>query len=167
MTRVCLGVGCERKPKVLVLGFARKPLLLFCHRWGIRPQKSQSIDIDVLYVIIPLSRLRLLESLLHFVESLQGEQACSEAIILPDTFWGEADALAVFVHTLLVLPLTVIRGGQIFAHGTISRIGLNQLLKRRCRFLQLPGYILIVIGNDPQFFPFAGMFLQLSNALVK
>jgi hypothetical protein len=54
MTGVCLGVGCERKPKVLDVGPACKPLLLFRHRRRVRSEKSQSVESVVQYEIIQL-----------------------------------------------------------------------------------------------------------------
>ena len=43
MTAIRLGVGCKRQSKVLIFGLARKPLLLFRHRRGVRPEKGKSI----------------------------------------------------------------------------------------------------------------------------
>ena len=49
MTAIRLGVGCERKSKVLIFGLARKPLLLFRHRRGVRPEKGKSVESIVEY----------------------------------------------------------------------------------------------------------------------
>ena len=73
MTGIGLGVRCESQSKVLILGLACKPLLLFRHRRGVRPEEGQSIESIVEYVIIQLSRLRVVEDLSRFVETLQGE----------------------------------------------------------------------------------------------
>ena len=81
MTAIRLGVGCERQSKVLVLGLARKPLLLFRHRRGVRPEKGKSIESIVEYEIIQFSRLRLVDDLPRFVEALQGKSVVGEICV--------------------------------------------------------------------------------------
>jgi len=71
MTAIRLGVGCERKPIILILGLTRQPLLLFRHRSGVRPDKGKSVESIVEYEIIQFSRLRLADDLPRFVEALQ------------------------------------------------------------------------------------------------
>ena len=78
MTGIRLGVGCERQSKVLVIGLARKPLLLFRHRRGVRPEKGKSVESIVEYEIIQFSRLRLVDDLPRFVEALQGKGVVGE-----------------------------------------------------------------------------------------
>ena len=58
------------------IGLARKPLLLFRHRRGVRPEKGKSIESIVEYRIIQFSRLRLADDLPRLVEPLQGK-GCS------------------------------------------------------------------------------------------
>ena len=42
MSAIRLGIGCERKTLILVVGIARKPLLLFRHRRRVHPEKVQA-----------------------------------------------------------------------------------------------------------------------------
>ena len=93
MTSVCFGVGCERKPKVLIVRLARKPQLLFRHRSGVRPEKSQSIESNVENEIIQFSRLRLLDDLSRFIEALQGERRVGEILVCCLFIRCEAKAL--------------------------------------------------------------------------
>jgi len=69
MTSIRLGVGCERQSKVF-FGLARKPLLLFRHCGGVRPEKGESIESIVECEIIQFSRLRLVNALSRLVETL-------------------------------------------------------------------------------------------------
>src|SRR5450759_2472021 len=94
MTDIRLGVGCERKPPVLVIGLARKPLLLFRHRRGVRPEKRKSVESVVEYRTIHFSRLYLVDDLPCLVEALQGEQAVAKVCVRA-TIRGEAKALAI------------------------------------------------------------------------
>ena len=64
---------------IVLFGFARKPLLLFRHRRGVRAEKGQSVESIAEYVIIHFSRLRFVDDLPRFVEALQGEQAVAKA----------------------------------------------------------------------------------------
>ena len=80
MTRIRLGVGCERQSTVL-FGLARKPLLLFRHRGGVRPEKGKSIESIVESEIIHFSRLRFVNDLPRFVETLQGKGGVGEIVI--------------------------------------------------------------------------------------
>ena len=73
MTGIRLGVGCERQVHILVIGLARKPLLLFRHRRRVRPEKGKSVESIVEHVIIHFSRLRLMDDLPRFVKALQGK----------------------------------------------------------------------------------------------
>src|SRR2546427_2832221 len=160
MTRVCLGVGCEREPIVL-FRLARKPLLLFRHGRGIRPEKSQSIESIVEYVNIQFSRLRLLDYLPHFIEALQGKHGVDKVYVWGRIIWGEAEALAIRLASLLILPLPAVHVAQIEMCSVLSRVVRNLLLKRLRRFIQFPGYIRIVVGGDGQLFPLTGMLPQL------
>ena len=81
MTAIRLGVGCERQSKVLIIGLARKPLLLFRHRRGVRPEKGKSVESIVQYEIIQFSRLRLVDDLPRFVEALQGKGVVGEILV--------------------------------------------------------------------------------------
>ena len=80
MTGVRLGVGCERQSKVL-FRLARKPLLLFRHRRGVRPEKGKSVESIVQYVIIQFSRLRFVDDLPCFIEALQGKGVVGEILV--------------------------------------------------------------------------------------
>ena len=80
MTTISLGVGCERK-SIVLFGLARKPLLLFRHRRGVRPQKGKSIESIVEHEIIQFSRLRLVDDLPRFVETLQGKGVVGEILV--------------------------------------------------------------------------------------
>ena len=55
MTSVSFGVGCERKSIVLRVWLTFEPLLLFRHRRGVRPEKGETVDNIVEYVIIQFS----------------------------------------------------------------------------------------------------------------
>ena len=92
MTAIRLGVGCQRKPKVLVFGLARKPLLLFRHRGGVRAEKGKSVESIVQHAIIQFSRLRFVNDLPRFVEALQGERRVGEIVVRTDIIRGEAQA---------------------------------------------------------------------------
>ena len=94
MTAIRLGVGCERKSKVLILGLARKPLLLFRHRGGVRPEKGKSIESIVQYAIIQFSRLRLVNDLPRFVEALQGKGVVGEILVASYTDPAQGARLA-------------------------------------------------------------------------
>jgi hypothetical protein len=74
---------------------------------------------------------------------------------------GEADALAVCVPRLFILPLRCVRIAQIKMCSVFSRVGLDFLLIGLCRFVQFPGYVRIVVSSDVQLFPFGGMLAQL------
>jgi spermidine/putrescine-binding protein len=104
MARVCLGVGCERKPLVLIIRPTLKPLLLFRHCRGIHPEKSKDIEIKVENVIVQLSRLRLTDDLPHFVESLQSEQAVGAIGVRGDIIRGQSKSFAVRFRRFLPLP---------------------------------------------------------------
>ena len=80
MTAIGLGVGCESQPIVL-FGLARKPLLLFRHRRGVRAEKGQRVKSIMEYVIIQVSCLRLATDLPYLVEALQGEQAVRKVFV--------------------------------------------------------------------------------------
>ena len=71
-------------------GLARKPLLLFRHRGGVRPEKGKSVESIVEYEIIQFSRLRLVDDLPRFVETLQGKGVVGEIrrTKLPDPVQG-------------------------------------------------------------------------------
>src|SRR5579871_451149 len=161
MTRVRLRVRGERKPKVLNVGLTSKPLLLLFHRRRIRPEKSQSIESVVEYEIVQLSSLRLLDDLPCIVESLQGEQAVGEILIRDDTIRREAEAFAICIRWLLVLPLRGVHVAQTKRRGEVPRVALDPFPIRLYSFLQFPGYQLIVVGRDRQLFRLAGMFAQL------
>src|SRR6266853_2243384 len=103
MTTVSLGVGCECQSKALIFGLARKPLLLFRHRCGVRAEKAKSVDSIVEYEIIQFSRLRLLNDLPRFIEALQGEQAVDKIGVGGNIIRGEAEALAIGLRSPLKL----------------------------------------------------------------
>ena len=111
MTSVGFGVGCQRKPLVL-FGLARKPLLLFRHRRGIRTEKAKSVESIAEYVIIQFSRLRFVDDLPRFVETLQGDQAVAKVCLGGATVWGEAEALAIRLRSPLILSLPCIHVAQ-------------------------------------------------------
>ena len=69
---------------VLIVGLARKPLLLFRHRCGVRSEKGKSVESIVECVIIQLSRLRLVDDLPCFVEPLQGKSVVGEIPVVSD-----------------------------------------------------------------------------------
>src|ERR1700757_311859 len=71
VTRMCLGVRCERKSPVLVIGRTGKPLLLFRHRRSVRSEKGKSIESTVECPIIHCSRLPVADNLPCLVEALQ------------------------------------------------------------------------------------------------
>ncbi len=160
LTRICLGVGCKRKSKVL-FGLARKPLLLFHHRGGVRPEEGKSVESIVEYEIIQFSRLRLADDLPRFVEALQGEQAVGKVGVGGDIIWGEAEALAIGLRSPLKLCPPNVHVAQIEMCSGVSRVVLYLLLIRLGRFIQFSSYILIVASGDLQLFPLAGVFPQL------
>src|ERR1700751_5279745 len=81
MTSVCLSIGCERKPDVLVIGFTIKPLPLFSHPNGVRPEKRKSIESIVEHSSVHCSRLPLFDDLPCFVEPLQGNQLLTQVTV--------------------------------------------------------------------------------------
>ena len=113
MTGIRLGVGCERKSKVLILGLARKPLLLFRHRRGVRPEKGKSVESIVEYAIIQFSRLRLVDDLPRFVEALQGKGVVGEIRVRTHTIRRKAQGLPRDLRGLLILPLCGVHFAQI------------------------------------------------------
>ena len=76
MTAIRLGVGCERKPKVLISGLPANHCCCSAIAAESDAKKGKSVESIVEYEIIQFSRLRLVDDLPRFVESLQGEQAC-------------------------------------------------------------------------------------------
>ena len=74
MTTIRLGVRCQRKALVFVIGLARIPLLLFRYRCGVRADKGKSVESIAEYVTIHFSRLRLVDDLPCFLEALQGKR---------------------------------------------------------------------------------------------
>src|SRR5260370_37574704 len=81
MTAIRLGLGCERQPKVFILGLARKPLLLFRHRGGVRAEKGKAVESIAKQQIIQFSCLRLVDALPRFVEPLQGKGVIGESLV--------------------------------------------------------------------------------------
>ena len=63
--------------------------------------------------IIQFSRLCLLDDLPHFLEALQGEQAVAEVLIWADIIRGEAQAFAMRLRGLLILPQRGVHVAQI------------------------------------------------------
>ncbi len=113
MTGIRLGVGCERQSKVLVFGLARKPLLLFRHRGGVRPEKGKSIESIVENEIIQFSRLRLVDDLPRFVEALQGKGVVGEIDVRIDMIRRKAQGLPSDLRGFLILPLCGVHDAQI------------------------------------------------------
>src|SRR5215469_15830332 len=160
MTGVCLGVGCERKTKVL-LRFARKPLFLLRHSGGIASKERQRVKRVTTYKIIQLSLVRLLERLLRFIETLQAEQVIREISIRGDIIRGEAEALASNLRCFLVLPLGAVKVAQVEMGSVVPWVAGNPFLICLCRSIQLARYALIIESSDPQPFTLAGMLSQL------
>ena len=100
----------------------------------------------------------LLDDLPYLLEALQGEQAVAEVLKWADIIRGEAQAFAMRLRGLLILPQRGVHVAQIGMCSGVSPVALDLLLIRLCRFLQFPGYILIVVSGDGQLFPLAGMF---------
>src|SRR5580700_7177931 len=129
MTAIRLGVGCQRKALVLIFGLARIPLSLFRHRVGVRPEEGKSVDSIVEYVIIQFSRLRLVDDLPRFIETLQGEQAVAKTYVGCGTIRGEAETLAMRLRSSLILALLHVHEAQTDMCSGISWVALNLLLK--------------------------------------
>ncbi len=163
MTSIRLGVGCERQSKVLIFGLARKPLLLFRHRGGVRPEKGKSVESIVEYEIIQFSRLRLVNDLPRFVETLQGKGVVGEIGVQSCLIRCKAHGLPRDLRSFFILPLFAVHDAQIDIRSGCPRVALNLLLIRLGRFIQFPGYTRIVVGGDRQLFPLAGMFPQLER----
>src|SRR5277367_3741250 len=107
MTSICLGVGRERQSKVL-FGLARKPLLLFHHRRGVRPEKSKSVESIVKYEIIQFSRLRIVDALPRFVEMLQGKGVVGEIAVRSYPLRRKAQGLPRDFRSFHILPLQTV-----------------------------------------------------------
>ena len=112
MTSIRLGVGCERQSPVL-FGLARKPLLLFRHRRGVRPEKGKSIESIVEYEIIHFSRLRLVNDLPRLVEALQGKGVVGEIVVTTYPIRCKAHGLPRDLRGFLILPLFGVHTAQI------------------------------------------------------
>ena len=111
--------------------------------------------------IVKLLRLRLLGRLPRFVESLQSEQAVGKVCIQASTVRAKEEAFANGSRELLELSLAAVYNAKPKMSPVVSRIAGNPLLiSLRC-FIQLPGYILIVLSGDDHSFPLTGMLAQL------
>ena len=78
MTSVCLGVGGERKSKVLVLGLAANHCCCSTIAAESAPRKARAYRALWNGSIIQFSRLRLVDDLPGFVEALQGKGVVGE-----------------------------------------------------------------------------------------
>ena len=161
MTRIRLGVGCEREPDVLVLGLAREPALLFRHRGGVRPEKGKSIESIVRYRIVQFSRLRLVNDLPCLVEALQGKTVVGEIRVQIYKTRREGQGLAGDLRGFVILPLFGVHPAQSIVR--FPGVACSFLLIDLERFVQFPGYEPIVAGGDRQPFPFTGMIPQLER----
>jgi hypothetical protein len=85
-TNKSLSIGCERKALVLVIGLARKPLLLFRHRGRIRAEEGKNVKIIVDSAAIHVAYLRLMDDLLRFVKPLHGKGVAGEIVVYSLSF---------------------------------------------------------------------------------
>ena len=93
------------------------------------------------WVIIQLSRMRLLAYLSSFIEALQGEQAVNKVSVWDHIIGGKPEALAIRLRGFLILPAQSVHVAQIDMCSVVSGVARNLLLICLCRFLQFPGYI--------------------------
>jgi hypothetical protein len=164
MTSVCLGVGCEPSPW-FSFGLARKPPLLFRHRGGVRPEKAKSIESVMEYVIILFSRLRLVDALPCFVETLQGKGVVGDGLVRAYLLRRKPHSLPRDLRGFFILPLFAVHDAQTDILSGAPWVALNHLLILLDRLIQFPGHTSIVAGGDTQLFPFAGCSRNW-NALV-
>src|ERR1700722_14822407 len=104
MTRIRLGIGFERETTVL-FWLTRKPLLLFGHGSRVGTEKGQSVESIAHYVVIQLSRLRVTEELLRFVDALQGQRVVSEICVVGRTIRLQAQGFFRDLQGFFILPL--------------------------------------------------------------
>ena len=112
-------------------------------------------------VIIDFSNLRIADDLTRFVEALQSKIVCGKILVRIPRTWTKAHELPNRLYGLLKLPLCGVYNAQPIARCGYLGVVLNLLLKRLCRFIEFPGYIVIVARSDRQLFPLTGMFPQL------
>jgi hypothetical protein len=105
MASICLGVGCERKSKVLVIGPTRKPRLLFRRRGGVRTEEGKSIESIVKCEIIQFSCLCLADDLPRLVKAVQGKGVVGEIRKPTYVIRSKPHGLPRDLRGLLILPL--------------------------------------------------------------
>src|SRR5580658_10259781 len=161
MSHVRFGIGGKRKPKVLGVGLARKPFLLFCHGRGIRPKKGHCIEATVKYEIIQFSELRLVDYLSCSVEILQGKEAVHKVYIGDGNIWIEAQTLAECFRRLLIMSLKGVNNAYQDIRSVVSRIACDLLLIYLRGLVYFPSYIRVVRGGYVLLFALVGMLAQL------
>src|SRR6202035_3730145 len=149
MASIRLGVRCERQSEVF-FGLARKPFLLFRHRGGVRREKSKSVESIMQYENIQLSRLRAVNALPRFVETLQGKCEVSEIGVRSYTIRRKAKSLPCNFRGFFILPLFAAHQAPIAVGPEVPRVALNHFLICRDRFIQFAGYLPVVLGGDIQ-----------------
>src|SRR5882757_2915789 len=141
MTGVSLSVGCEREPNVLIFELSPKPLLLFRHRRGVRPEKGKGVESIVGDPVIQISRQRPVDDMRRLVEALQGKNIVGEIRVRKYITRCYGQRLASDLSGFLILPLLGVHPAQRIVRRSIPRVALNDLLKRLGRFIQFSGYV--------------------------
>jgi hypothetical protein len=76
------------------------------HRRGIRPEKGESIEIELWrMVIIQFSRLRLVDDLPRFVEALQGKRVVGEILVPTTSIRRKAHGLLALLQPFHTVPV--------------------------------------------------------------
>ena len=145
------------------IGCPCKPLLLFRHSRGIRSKKSsEHRERCAGYESSNFRRVRLLDDLPGFVEPLQGEQAVDEIAYGTRLSGARRRLSAIRFSRLFILVLVRrTRCPDRDMPCNLAGSACDFLLISLRRFLQFPGYVLIVVGSDSQLLPLAGMLSQL------
>src|SRR5580698_9146932 len=122
MASIRLGVGRERQSIVLIIGLARKPLLVFRHRHRARTEKGKSVESIVEYDIIQFSRLRFVDDLPRLVEALQGEQDVAKVAIKGAIVRSKTETLAKRLRSPIILSLFSVHDTQTDVGCGVSRV---------------------------------------------
>jgi hypothetical protein len=96
----------------------------------------------------------------RFVKTLQGKSVGGE-IAVQCPIRCKAHSLPRDLRGFFILTLFAVHAAQIVIRSVCPWVALDLLLKGLRRFIQFPGYSLVVVGGDRQPFLLAGMLPQL------
>ena len=99
-------------------------------------------------ISIKVSLLCLVDDLSRLVETLRAWVDPGKVFVETPSIRCQANALLGDLHGFFVLPLRREQQSQIVVPQGIPRLTFDFLLKCLARFIQLPGYVLVVVGSD-------------------